>query len=366
MSSEGTPPSRSRYGPPPQPVRQLVRDPNAKLAGVASGVAQHTGVDVSIIRLAFVLFTLVTGVGLLIYIAAWLIVPKAEMWPPVGGRTPTSAVTSRQLAIGAVVVGLAVLIFFGGGSFGETVIPLALIGAGVWLLLQGPADESAVATTAAAVDPLTDSLVDTPFVAPPPELTDDWTGADPSWPPPADPTGFAHSFEPPPAAAPPPRPTRPKRRPIRRLFLALFAIIGGLVALAVGIVAIVVTVGGVEIETQTAIIAPDGVEDLPDAFDFEPGEIVIDLTNLDPASFAGVDRPHEVEINVPVGELEIIVPEDLAVSIEADAGVGDVQLFQQSGSGVAVNLRDIHPDPDLSLEVSIGAGQLTVVEAGSP
>ena len=73
--------------PPPAPSapsapRRLVRDPHAMLGGVASGVAAYFGMDKAIVRVLFVIGALVTGVGLLLYPLAWIIIPKATVWPP--------------------------------------------------------------------------------------------------------------------------------------------------------------------------------------------------------------------------------------------------------------------------------------------
>ena len=75
-------------GPAPTGPRPFLRDPNTRLGGVASGVAQYLGMDVALVRLLFVVFTLMAGWGLLAYVAAWIIVPKAETWPPVWPPAP--------------------------------------------------------------------------------------------------------------------------------------------------------------------------------------------------------------------------------------------------------------------------------------
>ncbi|HZP43642.1 MAG TPA: PspC domain-containing protein [Candidatus Binatia bacterium] len=47
-----------------------------KIAGVCAGLADEFGISVTVIRLAFVLGTLVSGgVGLVVYVALWLIMP---------------------------------------------------------------------------------------------------------------------------------------------------------------------------------------------------------------------------------------------------------------------------------------------------
>ena len=45
------------------------------LGGVAAGLADHFDLDVTIVRLAIVLLALSGGAGLMLYIAAWLLIP---------------------------------------------------------------------------------------------------------------------------------------------------------------------------------------------------------------------------------------------------------------------------------------------------
>lgn len=49
---------------------------NCMLAGVCGGIAEYFNVDPTIIRLAWVLFSLAGGSGVLAYIIAAIIIPK--------------------------------------------------------------------------------------------------------------------------------------------------------------------------------------------------------------------------------------------------------------------------------------------------
>jgi phage shock protein C len=56
--------------------RFLINRRNAKVMGVAAGLADYTGVDPTVIRLAFVAATLLTGpVMILLYVLAGLLAP---------------------------------------------------------------------------------------------------------------------------------------------------------------------------------------------------------------------------------------------------------------------------------------------------
>ena len=59
--------------------KRLVRTRDGRMvAGVASGLAAYFGVDVNLVRLAFGVFTIFYGLGVLLYLAAWAILPDEE------------------------------------------------------------------------------------------------------------------------------------------------------------------------------------------------------------------------------------------------------------------------------------------------
>lgn len=59
---------------PQVPLRRSTTD--RVLGGVAAGLAQHFDVDVAVVRLAFVLLTLLGGFGVPLYAASWLLIPE--------------------------------------------------------------------------------------------------------------------------------------------------------------------------------------------------------------------------------------------------------------------------------------------------
>ena len=46
------------------------------LAGVCAGLADYTGMDVSLIRVIFAVLTLFSGLGAIAYVLAWALVPE--------------------------------------------------------------------------------------------------------------------------------------------------------------------------------------------------------------------------------------------------------------------------------------------------
>lgn len=64
--------------PGPTSGRRLTRRSHDKMiAGVCGGVADHLGVDATIVRLALVASVLFAGCGVLLYAVAWWLMPQA-------------------------------------------------------------------------------------------------------------------------------------------------------------------------------------------------------------------------------------------------------------------------------------------------
>jgi phage shock protein C len=58
-------------------TRKLYRSKtNRQLAGVCGGLAEHFGIDATLIRVLFVVLAVLGGSGLVLYVAMWIIVPK--------------------------------------------------------------------------------------------------------------------------------------------------------------------------------------------------------------------------------------------------------------------------------------------------
>ena len=61
-------------------TKRLYRSNERKIAGVCGGIAEYFGVDPTIIRLVWVIGTILTGFfpGLIAYILAWIIIPEKK------------------------------------------------------------------------------------------------------------------------------------------------------------------------------------------------------------------------------------------------------------------------------------------------
>ena len=79
------------------------------LAGVSSAVALHTGIPTWLVRLTFIVTSLLGGLGVLLYGVGWLLIPSegderapAERW--------LGEVDTPSSRVGALLIGLAVAI----------------------------------------------------------------------------------------------------------------------------------------------------------------------------------------------------------------------------------------------------------------
>jgi len=81
------------------------------IAGVCGGIAEYLNVDPTLIRLGFVLLTLASGTGILLYLVMAIVVPRA----PVGVSPPTAAAVPLDLSwLGPTIlllVGLGLVMF---------------------------------------------------------------------------------------------------------------------------------------------------------------------------------------------------------------------------------------------------------------
>lgn len=110
------------------------------VAGVARGLAGHLGVDILVVRLAFVALTLAGGMGAVLYGALWVFLPPQPGSDAPDGDRAARAGTSRPdlghlLALGALALGGVLLADAAGLPLGNlTSWPLLLAGFGVVLL----------------------------------------------------------------------------------------------------------------------------------------------------------------------------------------------------------------------------------------
>ena len=115
------------------------------LGGVAAGIARRYGVDVSLVRLAFVVATAAGGAGIAAYALGWLLIPTGDSGPSRVRITTGRAAVEVALGTGLLLV--AVLLTFRalGIWLSDAIVwPLVLIvsgGALIWRQSMGAREE---------------------------------------------------------------------------------------------------------------------------------------------------------------------------------------------------------------------------------
>ncbi len=328
--------------PTVQGPRRLMRSRQDRVfGGVCGGLGNYFNADPIFFRIGAIALAFLGGAGLLLYLAALLLMPaddgSAAVAPGVEGR-------NRGLVIAGVVVLLLVawpfLLGFGFLAAG-LFIPLAiLVGAGVlvwWLVSgEGPSGDAKDIARRAALGIGVLILcgvaaVGGAFAA---AAGPDWVvavvviaaGA----------AVLAGAF----------------LAPVRWLVLP---------ALAIALSAGVVSAAGLDLDGGVGEreYRPASVADIHDRYELGIGELVIDLRDTDlPAG----DVP--INVDVGMGEARVLVPKDVCVATSADIGMGNVAVFGRDNGGIDIDF-DERPDVEgdatrLLVDAEIGFGELRV------
>jgi phage shock protein PspC (stress-responsive transcriptional regulator) len=347
----------------PKPARpRLVRSRrDRKIAGVAAGVADHLNVDPILIRIAFVVSVFAGGLGILLYIAGWFLIPEEGDREPIGEPVLERLRHAPWLAVALFVLGGTLLISELSAWDGGVIFwALALIGVG-WLIYQ---DEPMRGRRTKDEPPTS------PRDEPPPA-----PGSPP--PPGAVTTRSAGGL---PAPAPPAtweRPQRPRSFLGRYTLGAILVVVGGaalfddagVFTLEAGqypALALVVLGAGLLVGTfwgrarglillgllvapfawAAALVdvpleggygprfyAPVSASSVADEYHLIGGEMLIDLTDLEWGA-----EPVDIDATVAFGKLELIVPDGVDVRFHGSAGVGQVEFFDDQRDGVDVDV----------------------------
>jgi phage shock protein PspC (stress-responsive transcriptional regulator) len=138
------PPSPPPPPPPPRPFRarhRLRRDrANGILGGVAAGVAETYGLDVTLVRVLWVVAG-VLWIGVPAYIVAWIAIPPAH-----GSIERTGRSRDKGMLLGLVLVAIGVMVASNrllphGFRFDHFGAPLLLIGGGLAILFLRRRDD---------------------------------------------------------------------------------------------------------------------------------------------------------------------------------------------------------------------------------
>ena len=370
---------------PPSPTRLVRRTDDRILGGVASGIADHFGIEPLVVRLAFLVAAFFGGLGVIGYVALWVILP-----PAAEHRTPAPRDRRQLLGYALVATGLAVIPGrlgidwgFGNGAFW----PLALIatgGAVLWLRTRDDRGEPP------------DSLPT------PPATTPSWVA-----------TSFTETTAAPTESSPPPPRTQPRvrrekapRGPVTAITLSALLILGGIawlvvaagwVSLDVGVfAAIALTIVGAGLVVSAwigraiglvivgvllaLVVGAAGAIDVPirggigDAtyrpatpaavhtrYRMAMGRLELDFRHT---RLAG--HRTDVAATVGIGRLLVRVPDDVRLVVRGRADVGSVHLLgDERGKCCPSNEHLVQPgrpgSGTLVLDVRVGVGAVDVV-----
>jgi phage shock protein PspC (stress-responsive transcriptional regulator) len=153
------------------PAKRIYRNPRNKvIAGVCAGIADYFDIDVTWVRLGFVLAIFASGVGLLAYIIAWIVIPKdesgagetAQPSPPADSHSAAkdakpSAQRSRitghtRNAVGIILILLGILFFMDRNFYWfdfDLFWPAILVVLGIYMLTRATAGEDEQVASAA-------------------------------------------------------------------------------------------------------------------------------------------------------------------------------------------------------------------------
>ncbi len=102
-----------------RPVRRLVRPAKGRyVGGVCAGLAEHLGLNVKYVRLAFVLATVAGGAGIAAYLFLWALTPQSLAGVAAPGTEDEAAGRPVNESVRHLVIGLALLVI-GGAVFAQ-------------------------------------------------------------------------------------------------------------------------------------------------------------------------------------------------------------------------------------------------------
>ncbi len=362
------------------PPRRLARPTEGRwLGGVAAGLGRYFDVNPLVYRIAFAALALVGGTGLLLYLAAWLVIPGEDDDESIAVEALRGRRDHPWLLVGVGLLAFGALFALSEAHFwpgtGNVWLAATLVGGAlVWWHVSQRADRPRAVQTAAA-----------------PVAADEA----------AQPDQATTRVQPPP---PPPKP--PVRQslfaPVLGALLAAAGLFGLLAvldiydvdvaaALAAGVVIVGAAIAfgamtqrrvgglvflGLLLLAAFALAAitpvsvgagvgekteqPTTVTALDTSYEHGIGDLELDLSDVTlPAGTTSVDA------SVGIGKLVITVPEDVALVIDAHAGVGSIDLLGARDDGVDADRRIALPGatpdaPVLDLEADIAIGDIQV------
>ena len=289
-------------------AKRLERSRSDRMAaGVCGGLARYFDIHPAFYRVGFVVLTLLGGAGIVIYAAAALVMPDEGKEDSVA----TAALRNRRdrpwPLIGLALVAIAAATLLSRATLwphGDAWLVLLVAGGAIlWITRHGTAAPTADASALAAED----------------------------------------------------------RRRVRRVFKGLAIAFGTVVALLLVTAAVFAAIFHVHIGSGVGdreyVVA--GVQDLRSAYKLGIGDMTVNLSNV---------RFHpgktNVSTRVDVGNLRVIVPDEVGLRVRGGAQLGQVELLGQTADGRNVDKNLDQPGARvLVLNAHVGVGKVQVTRA---
>ncbi len=128
-----------------QQARLMRSETDRMIAGVCGGLAEYLNVDPVLVRLAFVVLGLASGVGLVLYVLLWLLMPTPSrgqpairlMDEPVDDPAALKSRLSPAATVGIIMILVGAFFLLNqAGLVNGLFWPIVLIGAGLFFLLR--------------------------------------------------------------------------------------------------------------------------------------------------------------------------------------------------------------------------------------
>jgi phage shock protein PspC (stress-responsive transcriptional regulator) len=334
--------------------RRLVRPRNGRwLGGVAGGLGAYFDLSPTIYRIAFVALALAGGTGILLYIAAWLVIPDEGESDSIAAALLKREHDHPVRAVGIAILAFAAILVLGSANVwpdpGNVWLAAALAGAAlVWWQLGGRRDRTGASAAAPVVRgrdslfPLAaGGLLVAVGVIALLDLGGVWS-ADWRW-----------------------------------VLGAMIVALGGVIVLGaatgrsiggvLGIGLLMIPALALTLAVRVPLFAgfgdrterPVETSALHDTYELGIGDFNVDFSDL-----ALAEGRTSVKTTLGIGDLTVHVPEDVTVDVNARAGAGNVIVFgeQDDGTSVHTHVRDSGTDRSrvLVLDAEVGLGRVTV------
>lgn len=107
-------------------------------------------------------------------------------------------------------------------------------------------------------------------------------------------------------------------------------------------------------------IRPLTADALQSAYGANAGVFHLDLRELDDSMF---NETFDVDVDMDVGELKVLVPDDLTVAVDAMSNLGDLSVFGSHREGVNEELNIGASNPSVQLDLNVNLGEIEVVRS---